>query len=447
MAHSARVLVANGNLQALNHVSGCLRRLGYINLLETAVDKAVSRAQAERPEVIFVGHEFSDRDCASIISDIKNDVATRDIPVFLTCGENESPPWSESWVTRFDGVIQWPFEDEHIQAHMRAGLRLGTMRAELNRRSETLNRLGLESGEKWRAETTEGHPRVLLVRGENGDGDATEDALKGFALLQTQIFGSGIVDQLSDSDVELVVIAANNNFPAAVAICEEIRCNPALFHMPILAICSGDPDQISVVYRHGATPAYSLPLVGDEIRARVSMGVTAHRLRGYMLNAYRAAWRQAVSDSATGLFSVEFFRQHLQTLVDDAFRWDKNLSLNIMAVPEIDQIWNEYGDAAATHLTKQLGAKISQLVRGEDLCARLDNTTFCIALPESPLEATSPTMQRLTAVLRTTEFSLVGVSKPLIVRPTFGSVEFRPGDTVDDLLDRATSAALAKHAA
>ena len=177
------------------------------------------------------------------------------------------------------------------------------------------------------------------------------------------------------------------------------------------------------------------------------MGVTAHRLRGYMLNAYRAAWRQAVSDSATGLFSVEFFRQHLQTLVDDAFRWDKNLSLNIMAVPEIDQIWNEYGDAAATHLTKQLGAKISQLVRGEDLCARLDNTTFCIALPESPLEATSPTMQRLTAVLRTTEFSLVGVSKPLIVRPTFGSVEFRPGDTVDDLLDRATSAALAKHAA
>ena len=447
MAYSARVLVANGNIQTLNHVSGCLRRLGFINLLETVAAKAVSRAQAERPEVIFVGLEFSDGDGASIISDLKNDIATRDIPVFLTCGENDSPPWCESWVTRFDGVIQWPFEDAQFQAHMRAGLRLGTMRAELNRRSETLRRFGHESGEKWRVETTEGHPRVLLVRGENGGGDAAEEALTGFALLQTEGLGSRIVDRLSDSDVELVVIAANNGLPAALAICDDIRRNPALFHMPILAFCAAEPDQIAQVYRHGATPTYTLPFDGDEIRARVTMGVKSHRLRGYMLNAYRAAGHQAVSDSVTGLFSAEFFRQHLHTLVDDAFRWDKNLSLNVVAVPEIDEIREEFGDTAAAHLTKQLCAMISQLVRGEDLCARLDDTTFCIALPESPLEATSPTMQRLTADLRVTEFSLIEVGETLIVHPTFGSAEFRPGDTVDDLLDRATSAALAKHAA
>jgi len=86
-------------------------------------------------------------------------------------------------------------------------------------------------------------------------------------------------------------------------------------------------------------------------------------------------------------------------------------------------------------------------VRSEDLCARLDNTTFCIALPESPLEATSPTMQRLIADLRVTEFSLLEVGETLILYPTFGSAEFRPGDSVEDLLDRATSVAVAKHAA
>ena len=86
-------------------------------------------------------------------------------------------------------------------------------------------------------------------------------------------------------------------------------------------------------------------------------------------------------------------------------------------------------------------------MRGEDLCSRLDDTTFCIALPESPLEATSPTMQRMTGVLRFTEFSLLEVAKPLISDPRIGSVEFKPGDTVDDFLDRAMSAALAKHAA
>ena len=296
MAHSARVLVANGDLKTLKRVSDCIRRLGFVNLLETDAAKAISRAQAERPEAIFLGLDFNDRDGASIISDIKTEVATRGIPVFLTCGENETPAWSESWVARFDGVVQWPFDDRQIQAHMRAGLRLGTMRAELNRRAETLRRFGEESGDKWRVETAEGHPRILLARGENGGSGAIEEALKGFALLETERLGSSVLDTLSDSDVELVVVAASGNLQSALDICGDIRRNPALFHMPILAICEQNPDHVIEAYRHGATAAYSLPFDVDEIRARVTMCVKSHRLRGYMLNAYRVGGHPAVSD-------------------------------------------------------------------------------------------------------------------------------------------------------
>ena len=189
-------MVANYNLQALNQVSDSLRRFGFINLLETVATKAVNRAQTERPEVIFVSLEFSDGECACIISDLKNDIATRDIPVFLTWDENETPPWSESWVTRFDGVIQEPFEDAQIQAHMRVGFRLGTVQGELNRRSENLSCFGLESGKNWRVETTERHPSVMLACGGNSRGDAAEEALTGFVLLQTEVLGSSIVDNL-----------------------------------------------------------------------------------------------------------------------------------------------------------------------------------------------------------------------------------------------------------
>ena len=71
MAQAARVLVADGNLRTLNRVSECLRRLGLVNLLETSAAKAVSRAQTERPEIIFVGLEFRDRGCADIVSEMK----------------------------------------------------------------------------------------------------------------------------------------------------------------------------------------------------------------------------------------------------------------------------------------------------------------------------------------------------------------------------------------
>jgi len=135
MVNSARVLVADGNLKTLNLVSECLRRLGLVNLLETSASKAVSRAQNERPEVFLLGLEFNDRSNASVISDLKSADESRDIPVLLMVGENAAPDWSRDYITQFDEVVEWPFADEQIQAHVTTALRLGTMRSELNRRN------------------------------------------------------------------------------------------------------------------------------------------------------------------------------------------------------------------------------------------------------------------------------------------------------------------------
>ena len=166
-----------------------------------------------------------------------------------------------------------------------------------------------------------------------------------------------------------------------------------------------------------------------------------------MLNAYRAGRNQSVCDGTTGLYSADFLRQHLQTLMDDAFRWDKSLSLNVVSVPQIEKIRADYGDAAADHLIQQLSGMISRLVRGEDLCARLDDTTFCIALPESSLWATGATMQRMAGVLGFTKYSLLEVSSPITIHPRVGSSEYVRGDSVDDLIGRAVATAMAANAA
>ena len=447
MVNSARVLVADGNLKTLNLVSECLRRLGLVNLLETSASKAISRAQNERPEVMLLGLEFNDRSCASIISDLKSSDESCDIPVLLMVGENGAPDWSKEFVTQFDEVIEWPFGDEQVQAHVTAALRLGTMRSELNRRNETLRFFGAGSADNWHAEKSDNPPHILLARGDGAGDDGVEEALKGFSRLETEQLGSNVLGTLSGSDIEFVVISENDDFQAALDTCDDIRRNPTLFHMPILTICSADPEHIAQAYRHGATAAFSLPLNGDELRARATMGVRSHRLRGQMLNAYRAGKNHAMSDGTTGLYSAEFFHQHLQTLVADAERWDKSLSLNVIAVPEVSHIRSEYGDNAADHLLKQLSGMISRLVRGEDLCARLDDTTFCIALPESPLEAASPTMQRMAGVLGFTEYSLLEIAAPVNIHPRIGSAEYKSGDSVEDLIGRALSTALAANAA
>ena len=147
MAHSPSVLIANANLQILNNVTDAMRRNNFVNLLETTAAKMLNRAQFEQPDIIVIGLEFADMDCASMLSTLKIDTASRDIPVFLACDENETPNWSDKWIKRFDGVMTWPFEDAPAQAHMRAGLRFCTMRTELTKRGETLRQFGEDSGD------------------------------------------------------------------------------------------------------------------------------------------------------------------------------------------------------------------------------------------------------------------------------------------------------------
>jgi GGDEF domain-containing protein len=133
--------------------------------------------------------------------------------------------------------------------------------------------------------------------------------------------------------------------------------------------------------------------------------------------------------------------------MDDAFRWDKSLFLNVVSVPQIEKIREDYGDAAADHLIQQLSGMISRLVRGEDLCAQLGDTIFCIALPESSLMATGTTMQRMAGVLGFTKYSLLEVSSPINIHPRVGSSEYLRGYSVDDLIGRAVATAMAANAA
>jgi two-component system cell cycle response regulator len=447
MVNSDRVLVADGNLKTLNRVSECLRRLGFINLLETSAAEAASLAQSERPEVILVGLEFRDGSSENIIAALKASDVSRDIPVLLMIGEDGEPDWSANYITQYDEVIEWPLGDEQVLAHVTAALRLGTMQAELGRRSESLRSFGEKSANGWRTEDAVKPPHILLARGDAECDAAVEEDLKGCSVLETESLGSNLLSTLNGSDIEFVVISKNDDLGAMLDTCDDIRRNPTLFHIPILTICSSDTQEMVKAYQHGASAVISLPLDGGELRARAAMGAKSHRLRGHMLNAYRAGRNQSVCDGTTGLYSADFLRQHLQPLMDNAFRWDKSLSLNVVSVPQIEKIRADYGDAAADHLIQQLSGMMSRLVRGEDLCARLDDTTFCIALPESSLWATGATMQRMAGVLGFTKYSLLEVSSPINIHPRVGSSEYVRGDSVDDLIGRAVATAMAANAA
>jgi len=213
-------------------------------------------------------------------------------------------------------------------------------------------------------------------------------------------------------------------------------------------VCSQDAfDDPALPYRRGASGVLIKPFVDAQLRARLSIMVRQERLRRGILEACRHSGRKETNDPLTGVFSEDFLHKHLENLVQGAFRWDKNLSLTVIYMPEIHRVRVEYGDRAADALFRQVASVVSRLVRGEDLCTRLGETGFCVVLPESTLEATSIIMHRLASVVRHSEFALPEVNRPVAVHPRLASAEYKPGDTPMALLGRALVAAAAEEAA
>jgi two-component system cell cycle response regulator len=204
----------------------------------------------------------------------------------------------------------------------------------------------------------------------------------------------------------------------------------------------GEPALASLAFAKGASEVLALPVEPETLRLSLDVAVRQARLRSRLHAAYRRGGNLETNDPVTGLFTVEFLHRHLELLIEDAFRWDRSLSVVTCLIPQLAAIAHDHGREAAAAVMRAAATVVSRLVRGEDLCACLGDHGFCAGLPESSLEATSAIMQRLRGVLRHTEFGLNDGSRPITLHVELGSAEFKPGDTPETLVARAQDAAL-----
>jgi two-component system cell cycle response regulator len=174
----------------------------------------------------------------------------------------------------------------------------------------------------------------------------------------------------------------------------------------------------------------------------LALAVRQARLRTRLSAVYRNGGHPETNDPVTGLFSAEFLHRHLELLIEDAFRWDRNLTVVTCVIPGLEAATREHGRNAGAALRHAVATVVSRLVRGEDVCASLNDKTFCIAMPESSIEASMPIMNRVRGVIAHTEFAVQDVDRPILLRPELGNAEFKPGDTVESLVARAQDVAI-----
>lgn len=145
--------------------------------------------------------------------------------------------------------------------------------------------------------------------------------------------------------------------------------------------------------------------------------------------------RLATTDPLTGLYNRRAFMDSLSPHLPPAGRVGQ-LALLLFDVDHFKRINDTHGHAGGDLVLAAVGKMLSGFVRGHDLAARWGGEEFVVALPHTNHEQGLGIAERLR---RTLEDLIVHdlEGRPIPVTASFGVAVLRPGDDVDDLVQRA----------
>jgi len=148
----------------------------------------------------------------------------------------------------------------------------------------------------------------------------------------------------------------------------------------------------------------------------------------------RTVYKLAALDQLTGLYNRRSGEQRLAQEISRAQRHVRPLTVLLMDLDGLKQINDRHGHAAGDMALKGFAVRLQRAIRGSDLAVRLGGDEFMAILPECRSEEVRHVLARVEGL----EFDINDEK----IRPQFsrGWTDYKPGESPQELLDRADQA-------
>ncbi|MBF0562399.1 MAG: diguanylate cyclase [Alphaproteobacteria bacterium] len=438
MIRLANALLAYSPNGAAAALHGKLLRGGYHGALVDTSTAVLDEIRQSIPDIILIGPTLLDMDGLELARRLRANPATAKIPLFLLVAQQTDEVSQKCLDIGIDDVMTLPIDETVLFARMRPLVRVATMHTELRMRADVAKSFGIAAARDAVNAPSLEEPEVLLAFASPEEADFLRGALDPRVDLSV----------VSGDLYEVEGMLAGRNFDAAILfirgkatpfldLCTQIRNNPRLFNLPVVLIGdTDDPAAIATAYRHGASRVFTRPVAPIILRSAIVPLVRRQRLRWAIRQALADTMGPATQDALTHLYHKDFLDACLSDRVTMATAGGRHVSIILFYFPSVAGILDNFGETAAGHLLRQLGQWVTNLLRAEDLAARLDGYNFCIVLPDTPLAEAQFVMNRIAGVLSHTDFAVPDVYEVVQVWMQTSATELGPDDTPDTLIGR-----------
>ncbi len=435
MTHSQRILVVGAEDGPANDIASTLEKRGVQSRFADTPDGLKASLQDAQPDILIVDGRSKPDAVMNALQATKGNGGSPAVPVIYISGKTEL---DADALANVDDVLPDNFREIELLSRLDSLARLNTMQDELLRRNETDQLFGLDAGEAAEPAANDGAVNAVLVTADDNMDSAVRSVLGDTAELEVCSQGFEALSALNERWYDCIIVHGNDERLDAFRLCEEIRANPRLFHMPLIVIADGKDETIDSYYAHGASDVVDANWQDGEFRNRILTHARHQRTRSQMLQIYSKAMHLATSDSLTGLYSHGYLHAHLANQIKDSEKKGHALSVGFFRIAELKDINETFGYAAGDKVLRQIGSILSCIVRGEDLPARYSGNEFCIVFPDTRDTVAEHIVHRIKSVIESTELAIPEMDRSVTVLVQAASASLSHGrDTARALINRA----------
>jgi diguanylate cyclase (GGDEF)-like protein len=146
--------------------------------------------------------------------------------------------------------------------------------------------------------------------------------------------------------------------------------------------------------------------------------------------------RVAVTDPLTGAYNREFLMQRLPQEIEAAIDRDRSLSLAMIDVDHFKAVNDQHGHGVGDVVLAEVARRLRSAIRAGDLLVRYGGEEFLAVLPKADAGRAWEVGERMRQRVCERGFD-VGDGLALILRVSVGIAQWRIGETMPDLIERA----------
>jgi len=425
------VLIVTDNTLEARHVVGHLLSIGY-----------------DTQTVVFDGNEFDEvpkmtpsailclfTDYIELLHEITGDIrklfSTKACPVIAAL----SRPGNLN-NELFDSVIFPPAHPSQIANRVNSLIRLQEMEREINLRTETLS-LDFDIQHKLSENQLNKPYKILFIGKASPEFIVIVNALQKRRVEVIAAFTSfSAFDYLHEGAFDAVVMNVLEGSEPALTITSTMRRNSKLYHIPTLFLVDETTfSEHSAAFESGAKDIISAEASAQEISGRIMELANYHRIHTQLKQEFDALGGELCTDSLSGLFNSTFFEKHIARVCTYYQSTDIPVSLIIVKTSLAESI-----DIATDKIDRaniQIGGILKNLVRMQDIVARLEPNIYIIAIPGMPHDRIGGVIDRISGIVDCAAFE-TGLTSPRAFSMSLetATVELMSHETSDMLMGR-----------